>query len=95
MWDAVVLDGSAGALAQVGNAREFVADQFRHCKAMLVASEAGALLSASGIDVPATPDAGLLQAKAADFGAQGTVSAFVAAVARHKHYARETDPPRV
>jgi len=95
MWDAVVIDGSAGALAQVGHAREFVMDQFRHCKAMLVASEAGALLSASGVDVPAKPDAGFLQARAADFGEQATVSTFIAAIARHKHYARETDPPRV
>jgi catalase len=70
-------------------------DQFRHCKAMLVAREADALLSASGVDVPAKPDAGFIQAKAADFGAEATVSTFIAAVARHKHYARETDPPRV
>jgi catalase len=41
MWDAVVIDASADALAKVGPAVEFVKEQFRHCKTILVNGAAG------------------------------------------------------
>ncbi len=89
MWDAVVIDASADALAKVGPAVDFVREQFRHCKAMLVLGDAPALLAAAGIAAPS--DAGFLRVAA---GADAS-DAFVKAIGRHKHYEREQDPSPV
>ena len=93
MWDAMVVDASADALAKVGPAVEFVKEQFRHCKAMLLVGSTPALLAAAGIDAPA--DAGFIDAKARGLAARDAVDAFVQAVAKHKHYEREKDPSPV
>jgi catalase len=94
LWDAVVVDASANALAKVGLAAEFVKEQFRHCKAMLILGDASALLAAAGIgaegDMP--DDAGFIQARPGDAGA---TQAFIAAIGKHKHYEREKDPSPV
>ncbi len=51
MWDAVVIDVSADALAKVGPAVEFVKEQFRHCKTILVNGAAdGGFIEAAGKD---------------------------------------------
>jgi len=96
LWDAVVIDASANALAKVGQAVEFVKEQFRHCKAMLVVGDASALLAAAGIgaDGPAS-DAGFIQADAAGAATRRILAAFTQAVGRHKHYEREADPSPV
>ena len=93
MWDAVVIDGSADALAQVGAAVEFVKEQFRHCKTMLVLGAAPALLAAAGIDGPA--DSGFIDASGQGAGAKAAIDAFIKAAGRHKHYEREKDPSPV
>jgi catalase len=52
LWDAVVIPGGALAdarLADVGLAVEFVKEQYRHCKALLVLGSATKLLDAAGI----------------------------------------------
>jgi len=52
LWDAVVLPGGALAdarLADVGQAVSFVAEQFRHCKPLLVLGDGGKLLQAAGV----------------------------------------------
>ena len=91
MWDALVIDASADALARVGPAVEFLKEQFRHCKTILVAGAAPALLAAAGIEAPDDP--GFIEAAAgAD---KGVVDDFIAAVGRHKHYEREKDPSPV
>jgi catalase len=104
VWDAVVLpDGeqAAMALAEQGQVLEFVKDQYRHCKTMLVLGHASAILAKAGIDVQlpdGTPDPGIVLDEPLDAGAtEGEVNAegFIAALALHRHYARETDPPRV
>ena len=89
MWDAVVVDASANALAKVGPAVEFVKEQFRHCKSMLLLGPAPALLAAAGIDAPT--DGGFIGASAG----QGANDAFIAAIGKHKHYEREQDPSPV
>ena len=66
-------------------------DQYRHCKPLLALGEGVQLLDACGITT-ADPDPGLIvvtgdSAKAAD--------RFVEAIAKHRHFDRETDPPRV
>jgi catalase len=96
LFDAVVLPGgeAADALMRVGQALEFIKDQYRHCKPLLVLDSGERLLEAAGI--PATlpdgqPDPGILH------GVDGEppIDEFIAAVARHRHFERQTDPPRV
>jgi catalase len=94
LWDAVVVDASCNALAKVGHAVEFVKDQFRHCKSMLVIGDASALLRAAGIEEPAS-DPGFLHVAPADAATRETLAAFIRAVGRHRHYQREADPSPV
>ena len=97
LYDALVLpDGTDAVAALRGDGRtiEFIKDQYRHCKPILALGEGEQLLRACGIDgtLPnGQPDPGLLVV--ADTGAG--LDDFVAAIATHRHFARETDPPRV
>jgi catalase len=94
----IVPDGEAAVdtLSNSGHAMEFLKDQYRHCKPILLIGAAAALLG--GADIPATlpsgdPDPGLLEFAARD--QEAAVRAFVDALAKHRHFARETDPPTV
>ena len=89
MWDALVIDASADALAKVGPAVEFVKEQFRHCKTILVLGAAPALLAAAGIEAPSDP--GFIEG----LNAKDAAAAFIQAVGQHKHYEREKDPSPV
>jgi catalase len=99
LFDAVVIPDGASAIEQLamdGRVMEFVKDQYRHCKPMLVFGAGETLLSKAG--VPTTlpsgeADPGLVSAQSADAADAG--QAFMAALAAHRHFARETDPPRV
>jgi catalase len=99
LWDALVLPGGTAAVAALtaqGHAHDFVRDQYRHCKPMLVLPGAETLLRK--LSIPRTlptgaADPGLLFGDADDHAA--AVEAFVAAIGRHRHFARETDPPPV
>jgi len=91
LFDAVVIpDGAEGvaALARSGHAVEFVKDQFRHCKAMLALGAGEQLLDAAGIPAGAA-DSGLLRFT----DARDAAKPFIAAVAKHRHFERQTDPP--
>ncbi|HYC54585.1 MAG TPA: catalase [Candidatus Binatia bacterium] len=97
LFDAVVFPGgeaAAAGLANLGHAAEFLKDQFRHCKAMLFVGEADALIAKAGLptSLPSgEADPGLLMAP--DAAAEEAIEAFIAAVARHRHFERELDPP--
>jgi catalase len=97
LYDALVLPNgteAVDALLSDGRTLEFIKDQYRHCKPILALGESSQLLEACGIDTAlpdGQPDPGLLVA--AD--AATATDDFVAAIARHRHFARETDPPRV
>jgi catalase len=98
LYDAVVLPGGADAVRHLrtdGRTLEFIKDQYRHCKSILVFGEGAQLLKACGI-APSLPggetDPGLILA-APD--AKAAADDFVAAIAKHRHFVRETDPPRV
>jgi catalase len=99
LFDAVVLpDGEAGirALVAAGQAIEFVKDQYRHCKPILVLGRGAALLEAAGIAeaLPGgAPDPGLVLAPSG--AAAAALPAFIQAIAKHRHFERETDPPSV
>jgi catalase len=76
-----------------GHAVEFVKDQYRHCKTLLALGAGDQLLAAANIPAPAKggADPGILRiAKASEAAAK-----FIAAVAKHRHFERQTDPPRV
>jgi catalase len=90
MWDALVIDGSADAMAGVGAAVEFVQEQFRHCKPILLAAPAPALLAAAGITAPS--DAGFIDAAARGLAAKAAAQSFIQAVGKHRHYEREQEP---
>jgi catalase len=92
LFDAVVLADGAERLAGLGQAVEFVVNQARHCKTILALGAAQALLQKAG--VPTTlpsgePDPGII------VGDDGALDRFIQAVGLHRHWARETDPPRV
>jgi catalase len=99
LYDALVLpDGEAGveALSRSGHALEFLKDQYRHCKPILVMGAAQALLDQAGItgELPAGgADPGILRFDAGAFDA--AFAAFVDAIIKHRHFERETDPPLI
>jgi len=98
VWDAVVIPDGTDAIDRLGvdgRVLEFVKDQYRHCKPMLALGAGADLLKRAGIPLTlksGEADPGLLLAKAGDDTVAG---AFIAALARHRHFERETDPPRV
>lgn len=96
LFDAVAVPGGAEAaksLGQLGHAREFLKDQYRHAKAMYAVGAGGDLLQRAGVAsaLPSgEPDPGVLIAS--EHGPK-TMTAFVNAIARHRHHEREQDPP--
>jgi catalase len=99
LYDALALPGGAKAnetLGNIGFAPDFIKEQYRHCKSILAVGAAEALIDNAGIP-KALPngegDGGLIIVKP-DEAADG-VRAFVNAIERHRHFARETDPPAV
>jgi catalase len=96
LWDGVIVPhGVAVGLAESGHAMEFLKDQYRHCKTMMALGDGTDLFVRSGI--PGTlpdggDDPGIL---ARDEKGEGAAAAFSGALAKHRHFDRETDPPRV
>ena len=98
LWDAAVLvAGGAGQdlLARDAQLQEFIRDQYRHAKTLLLLGDVAPVLAM--LDIPATladgsDDPGLLVSEACDDAVAGR---FIAALARHRHFERETDPPKV
>ncbi|ALK95580.1 catalase [Massilia sp. WF1] len=92
MYDGMIVpDGAAAeALARNAHAIDFVREQYRHCKPILVMG-AGAELLARAMVPTALPDGAADPALLVD----GTLDAFTAALAAHRAYVRETDPPMV
>jgi catalase len=95
MWDAVVIDGSAEALATVGLAAEFVKEQFRHGKSLLLLGAVPGLLAAAGIEPEQPDDAGFVDAGGGKLKAADAIASFLQAVSKHRHYDREKDPSPV
>jgi catalase len=100
LFDAVALpDGEAGVatLARLGQALEFIAHQYRHGKTLLVLGAAKSLIDMQGISLQlpsGEADPGIVFSdEGAHLGA--AVSQFLDAVAKHRHPAREVDPPPV
>lgn len=99
LYDAVVVpDGtdSVAALLKNGQAIEFLKEQYRHCKPILVMGAATSLLEKAGIPLTLPSgevDTAIIGPDHADIKAATT--AFIDALTKHKELARETDPPAV
>jgi catalase len=96
LFDAVVVPGGAAApaLAALAPALDFVREQYRHCKPMLVLGEGTLLLEEARIPSKlrsGRADPGLVVGPAK----APTAELFLAALAQHRHFEREADPPRV
>ena len=97
LFDALVVPDGEEAIAGLtsdAHVFEFVRDQFRHCKPILVLGTGVELLRAAGLG-PALGDdtvsPGLIVESDAAAGAQ----ALIAALGKPRDFARESDPPRV
>jgi catalase len=93
MYDAVIVpdgDKSADLLARNAHAIDFLREQYRHCKPIL-ALGGGADLLVKAMIPPALPDGSADPALLID----GSLDAFKEALASHRSFARETDPPMV
>ncbi|HET9266130.1 MAG TPA: catalase [Vicinamibacterales bacterium] len=99
LWDAAIFfDGerSTKALSASGHAIEFLKDQYRHCKTLLLFGSSSELLKRAGIPPALTDgsaDPGLLRHSGGEV--RGALAAFAKALSRHRHFERETDPPLV
>jgi catalase len=97
LYDALVLpDGTEAinVLRADGRTLEFIKDQYRHCKPILALGTSDRLLEACGIETAlpdGQPDPGVITTSDASTAGD----AFISAIAKHRHFARETDPPRV
>ncbi|MCE3603996.1 catalase [Massilia sp. P8910] len=98
LYDAVVVpDGDAvTVLSRDAHALDFVREQYRHCKPILVVGAGAALLKKACVP-PALPDG---SADPALIGTEAgalapALAAFKTALAAHRSFARETDPPGV
>jgi catalase len=88
LFDAVVVpDGprAADELTTLGHVREFLRDQFRHGKAILMLGAGQRVAAEAGLPVKDGSDWALVR----------DVEAFVEAVGKHRNWDRPTDPPRV
>ena len=100
VFDAVVLpDGEAGValLGRHGQTADFITNQYRHGKTLLALGASKALLDKAGVAATmptGDADPGVLLAEGGK-GIAATAAAFIAAVAMHRHPAREIDPPPV
>ncbi len=103
LWDAVVLPGGPGAqvtLSELGQVKEFLKDQYRHCKPILALGESLQLIEGAGIPVTLPdggPDLGIIHhgAAPAKDSKSGGIGAFVALLGKHRYFDRDMDPPLV
>jgi catalase len=88
LFDAVVVpDGeqAAEALGLLGHALEFIKDQYRHCKPILMLGSGRTVVESAGV----------LVGKGEDWALVTDVPAFIQAVGRHRNWDRAMDPPLV
>ncbi len=99
LFDALVLPDGIDAvekLAKDGHSLEFLKDQYRHAKSILVLGASAKLLKKADIyEVLPTgePDPGLLVTSTDHY--ETAIGSFIAAIARHRHPERDSDPPAI
>jgi catalase len=88
LFDAVVVpdgDPAADELISLGHAREFLRDQFRHGKPILILGAGERVVAEAGVPTNDGSDWALVR----------DLDAFVDAIGKHRNWDRPTDPPRV
>lgn len=99
LFDALVLPGEPGAvnaLLEDGHTLEFIKDQYRHCKSILIPGPTVQLLERCGIPAllpSGDADPGLIRPSKGKGPA--ALLSFIQAVGRHRHPERDRDPPLV
>jgi catalase len=99
LFDAAAVPGGKPAIAALGNvgqAVEFIKDQYRHAKPILALAEGADLVENAG--VPAVlpsghPDPGMLVDRRGTVG--DLLPAFITAIGKHRAFERQLDPPEV
>jgi catalase len=99
LFDALVLPDGIDAvevLSKDGHTLEFLKDHYRHCKTILVLGAASKLLKKACIFqvLPSgEPDGGLLvEGQPSD---ETVAARFIEAIGKHRHFARDSDPPMI
>ena len=98
LFDAIIVpDGAeaAATLASLGQALEFVKDQYRHGKAILAVGAGEELLSKAGIPAGRDSEADFALIRSAAQKSREGLERFIAAVGKHRNWDRQTDPPAV
>ena len=99
LFDGLVAPGGhedARNLAKVGQAVEFIREQYRHCKPILALGIGKDLIESAGVKLilpSGELDPGVLAFQ--DEAVDDVLPQFIEAIAAHRHYERETDPPSV
>lgn len=99
LYDGLIVLGDKVAvdiLSNDGQALEFVKDQYRHCKTILALGAGTDLIEKAAVipKLPSgEPDPGLILFSKGNI--KEALTQFVSALAKHRHYIRETDPPMV
>ena len=83
LFDAVVVPDGTGSLASFGQPVEFLRDQYRHCKPILVMGTGELLAIEAGVPLNDDSDWAIVTAGAA----------FITAIGKHRNWERATDPP--
>jgi catalase len=97
LFDALVLPDGADAVAALdadAHTLEFLRAQYWHCKTILAFGASQALLAEAQIPMTmpdGSADPGLILADAS--AADEAIADFIGAMAKHRHFARENDPP--
>lgn len=96
LFDAMVLPAGAAAadtLAEAAAALDFLRDQYRHCKPILVLGESRKVLAAAGLSASlpgGEADTGIVLASTDEI--TSATEQFMAAIAAHRHFARADGP---
>jgi len=99
LFDAVAVPGGKAAvrtLGTMGQAPEFIKDQYRHAKPILGLGAGCDLIENAGVPAmlpSGERDPGMLLAR--QVTAAKILPDFIRAIARHRHYERQLDPPEV
>ena len=99
LFDGLVAPGGhedARNLGKVGQAVEFIREQYRHCKPILALGIGKDLIASAGVKLilpSGEIDPGVLAFQ--DESIDDVLPQFIEAIAAHRHYERETDPPTV
>ncbi len=99
LFDAVAVPGgkdAVRALGAVGHSLEFLKDQYRHAKPILALGAGADLLENAAVPAKlpsGKKDPGVIVGRGGI--SEETIPSFIAAIAKHRHHAREMDPPQV